>query len=329
MKAILRGLLFLLVGLGLALTALWVVGPYEPVDTEISFDPASIPSDIDGWLADSEGRVPNLRDGSEKTVLWAGAPGRRTDLAIVYLHGFSADPWEIRPVPERVAEALGANIFFQRLTGHGSDGAALAQATAGDWLEDVAEAMEVGRRLGDRVIVMSGSTGGTLSAILAADPGMAEAREGLAGLIMVSPNFKVANPAAALLSLPAARYWVPLIAGETRRFEPQNDRHAAHWTHEYPTTAVVPLQALVDYAATLDYSATAVPALFHFSDDDTVVDPVTTREVAAVWGGDVTLEVVTVGPDDDPYSHVIAGDILSPGQTQAAIAGMTDWIRGL
>ena len=33
--------------------------------------------------------------------------------------------------------------------------------------------------------------------------------------------------------------------------------------------------------------------------------------------------------DDDPYAHVIAGDILSPGQTEPVIAIITDWARGL
>ncbi|MEL7184353.1 MAG: alpha/beta hydrolase, partial [Pseudomonadota bacterium] len=251
LKSVLRGLMWLSLGLGLAAGTLWIVGPYEPVQTTLAFDPRAVPDDLDGWLADQEGLVADLDPDHAKSILWATAPGQRTDLAIVYVHGFSATKWEIRPVPDRVAEAVGANLFLMRLSGHGRDGAALAEPRVQDWLTDLAEAMEVGRRLGDRVIVMSTSTGSTLAAILAADPALAAHRDGLAGLVMVSPNFKIAHPASVLLSLPAARHWVPLVAGAQRSFAPLNDRHARHWTTAYPTVAALPVQASIDYARDL------------------------------------------------------------------------------
>jgi hypothetical protein len=33
-----------------------------------------------------------------------------------------------------------------------------------------------------------------------------------------------------------------------------------------------------------------------------------------------------LGAGDDPYSHVIAGDILSPGQTARATKVILDWM---
>jgi len=33
--------------------------------------------------------------------------------------------------------------------------------------------------------------------------------------------------------------------------------------------------------------------------------------------------------DDDQYSHLIAGDIVSPGQNDAAVRTILDWIAGL
>ncbi|WP_371153571.1 alpha/beta hydrolase [Jannaschia sp. 2305UL9-9] len=327
--AILRIVVTIALILGVAIGALWLIGPYEEVDRKIAFDAEIIPENLDGWLADAEAQVLDLRPGAAKRILWANVPGRRTDLAIVYIHGFSADLWETRPVPDRVAENLGANLFYTRLTGHGRDGAAMAEPDAGDWLEDVAEAMAVGRRLGDRVVIISASTGGTLASVLAADPAFAAEREGLAGIVLISPNFRVANPMSALLSWPAARYWVPFLAGETRSFEPENARHAQHWTTSYPTVSVLPMQALVDHAATLNWAATEVPALFYFSPEDTVVDPQATADVAARWGAPATVERVDLPEGDDPSHHVIAGDILSPAQTPDAITRLTEWIGAL
>ncbi|WGH78779.1 alpha/beta hydrolase [Jannaschia ovalis] len=329
MTMLLRGLLALVMGLGVALAGLWAAGPYEPVDTEIAFDASAMPADLEGWLADAEAQVAGLDPEAAKRILWAGAPGERTDLALIYVHGFSATGWELRPVPDRLGEMLGANVFITRLTGHGRDGAALAQARAGDWLEDMAEAMEIGRRLGERVVVMGTSTGGTLAAILAADPALEPQRAALTGLILVSPNFRVANPAGALLSWPAARAWVPLVAGETRSFAPLNDRHGRHWTTEYPSVALLPMQAALDHARALDFAAAQVPALFWFAPADGVVDHAATESVAAAWGGPATVSRVTVPAGDDPLAHVIAGEILSPGGTPAAIVAMADWLRGL
>ena len=331
MGRVLRGLLWVVTGAALAAAALWAVGPREPVETEaaLAFDPGVIPEDVEGWLADREGQVEDLRPESAKSILWHRGPGVRTEWAVVYVHGFSADPWEVRPVPDLLAERLGANLHFARLTGHGRDGAAMAEARAGDWLRDYAEAMAVGRRLGERVLVLSASTGSTLSAVVAADPELAPLHEGVAGLAMISPNFALSNPAAALLTWPAARAWVPLVAGPVRSFEPVNARHARHWTTEYPTVATLPMAALVERAGRLDWRAAEVPALFVVSPEDTVVRPDATEAVAAAWGGPATIERVTVGEGDDPNAHVIAGDILSPTRTAPTVDLLAGWARGL
>ncbi|WP_179379914.1 alpha/beta hydrolase [Jannaschia marina] len=329
MRRLLKGFGWLIGGLAVLAVGLWIFGPYEEVDTGVDFDAATVPDDVDGWLADREGRVPDVSPDHTKRVLWAGAPGTRSDLVLVYLHGFSATLWETRPLADRLGEELGANVFYTRLAGHGRDGAAMAEPQAGDWVEDLAEAMAVAEKLGDRVVVIGTSTGGTLAALLAAEPALEALRDDLAGVIFISPNFRVVNPAARLLSMPAARHWAPLVAGETRSFEALNARHARHWTTEYPTRALLPMQALIDHAAALDYAVAEVPALFWYAPADQVVDAAATRAVTSEWGGTATTREIDVHPDDDPYSHVIAGDILSPAGTPGAIAAMTDWLRGL
>ena len=96
----------------------------------------------------TEQQFPDIRPGAAKRILWAGEKGARTPLAIVYIHGFSGSAEEIRPVPDEVARTLGANLYFSRLAGHGRRPAAMAEPDAGDWIEDMAEAMAIGRRLG-------------------------------------------------------------------------------------------------------------------------------------------------------------------------------------
>lgn len=314
--------LALILGLGL-----WIAfGNHSEIDGSYDFDPAKVTADLDEYLRQSEQGVPNLRQDAAKRIVWSGDAGEQTEWSVVYLHGYSATLEEIRPVPDLVAKALGANLFFTRLSGHGRDGDAMAEPMGADWLTDTAETMEIGRRIGDKVILIGTSTGGTLAAIAAADPSM---RKDLAGIVFVSPNFKINNPMASLMGWPGARWWGPKLAGETRSFEPRNDMQAKHWTTSYPMVATVSLVHLVNYADTMNYAGFDTPALFMFSDDDQVVVASKTRDVAQKWGGDVTLDVVTMGQGDDAYAHVIAGDIVSPGQNQRTVDRIVEWIKGL
>ena len=175
--------------------------PRDSVDRAISFDAGTLPDDLDGYLAAAEGQVADLTEGSAKRIVWAGPKGAKTPLAIVYVHGFSATAAEIRPVPDNVAKEAGANLYFMRLAGHGRSGDALAAVTAGDWVEDMAEAMAIGRRLGERVLLISTSSGSPLAAIAATDAGL---MDGLAGVVMISPNFGLKSAAGAILDLPLA-----------------------------------------------------------------------------------------------------------------------------
>ena len=54
-----------------------------------------------------------------------------------------------------------------------------------------------------------------------------------------------------------------------------------------------------------------------------------TRDIALKWGGEATTINVTMTEKDDPYSHIVAGDIVSPNQTEYAVDQMVNWIKDL
>ena len=272
---------------------------------------------------------PNLTDikeGQNRQIIWAGAEGAKTDLTILYVHGYSATLQEIRPVPDNVAGALGANLVYTRLTGHGRTSAAMADVHVNDWMTDLAQALSVARAIGDRIIIISTSTGGTLTA---AGLPSADAMANVAGIVFVAPNFALVNPIANLAKLPYFEKWGPVLAGKNRSFEPRNAEQEIYWTTSYPTRSVVPMMRLIDYVEKVDFAATNIPALFYFMDEDKVVDAKTTRQVMAKWGGPVSVINPTLAEGDDSYAHVIAGDIMSPSQTAPASQAMIDWIKGL
>lgn len=316
-------LLQVLVGLGFAM---WVFGPYEPVEFSSEFDETQLENGVDAYLSAQEARFGDIKPGSEKRVIWAGATDVETPYSIAYFHGFSANSQEIRPVPDDVATALNANLVYTRFQGHGRDSAAMGEATVAGWMGDAVEALAVARAVGEKVIIISTSTGGTIAALGLLEPAL---QTDVAGVVFVSPNFGVNNSAAALLTMPAVRVWGPIVAGRTRSFEPLNAGQAAEWTTTYPTVAAVPMAAAVQAAVGQDYSEVRKPALFFYAAEDQVVIAAETDEIAANWGGPVTIERPTLGDEVDPMAHVIAGDIMSPAQTAFATKTIVNWAKGL
>ena len=316
--------LLLLFALGIGLV--WAFAPRETLGVPPDRDLTGLAEDPESWLAEREAEVAGLRPAARKRIVWAGEAGARTALSVVYVHGFSASAEEIRPVPDQVAATLGANLHFTRLRGHGRDGAAMAEPTAADWIADVEEAVAIGEAIGERVLLLSTSTGGTLAAIHAARPA---AEAALAGVVFVSPNFGVANPLAAVMSWPGVRHWAPLLLGPERGFDPHNEGQAAHWTTRYPTVAVLPMSPLIEHALAQPLETLTVPALFLFSQSDKVVSPAATAQVAERWGGGASVVKLVPGAEDDPDGHVLAGDIMSPGMTDQVVAQILEWVSGL
>ena len=266
------------------LILVFVFGPREPVRLSIGHDKIVIGDDIDAYLAMREGQFDDIIDGVEKQVIWAGEANVKTPLSIIYLHGFTASSKEIRPVPDWVAAALGANLYFTRFTGHGRQPSAMAGATVGRWMDDVGEAIKIGKQIGETVIIVATSTGGTLAAAAALDKA---AMENIGGIIFVSPNFAINSRAANLLTWPFARQWVPLVIGTEQKGNPRNDLHARYWMMTYPTTALMPMAAIVAAVDRESYDDVDIPALFYYSRQDQVVAPEKTAAFALSWVGNL------------------------------------------
>lgn len=315
----------LLLILVVAGAALWVFGPREEVKLNPTFEPRKFGEGVQVYFESVEAGFDDIVPGTEKRVIWQeGAKEQRTPYSVLYIHGFSASSEEIRPVPDRIAEALGANLVYTRLQGHGRGGAAMAEGTAVGWMQDAAEGLAAARAVGEQVVVISTSTGGTLAAAAALDP---ELSANVAAMIFVSPNFGVNAPAAWVPALPGARIWLPPLMGGTRNAPTGNVAKDTYWSTDYSWEAVVPMTAIVQEVVAQDFGTATIPALFRFSDDDKVVRPDLTRQVAAAWGGPVGLQPVSMGPGDDPSSHVIAGDIMSPGQTEQTVQDALIWLK--
>ena len=296
----------------------------EKIDFTSKFKTNSIGIDINIYLDNKEKEFNNIKEGVKKRIIWFKEDNKKTPISIIYIHGFSASSEEIRPLPDLIANKLKANIFYTRLKGHGRDANDMGQASIKSWLNDLHEAIEVGSRIGKRILVISTSTGGTLSSIASLDKSLSK---NILSFIFISPNFGINHKLAKLLTWPLAKYWLKIFIGEMREIKPRNELNAKFWTLKYPNNALIPMANLVQRINKENFKNVNTPALFYYSLDDKVVKAENTIEFISKWGGKTKSINVTMTKSDDKYSHVIVGDIISPNQTNNAVNKILAWIQ--
>jgi alpha-beta hydrolase superfamily lysophospholipase len=316
-----------LLALALAATVVFLAGPRNTLGPNAPTQrplPPPTSAALEGWLQKSEAAFADIKPGNAKGIIWNAADRQRTPWSVVYLHGFSASRLETAPLAEFVGKALGANVFYTRLSGHGRAGNAMGEATVQDWMADALEAVLIGQTLGERVLVISCSTGSTLAAWLATSP---EAHR-VAAHAFVSPNFGPKDKKAELINGPWGKNIALALEGETRGWTPEDAREANAWTSRYPTRALFPMMAMVKTVRESDLSTFQTPVLILHSEQDQTVDPLETQSAFSRVGAPLkSIEVVNYSKSKG--QHVLAGDIKGPEATLPMAQSITKWVQAL
>jgi esterase/lipase len=329
-SAFARGRLWLLALLGLVvlLAAGWWLGPRNLLGPSMATTRPLPPQDIAAladWLQASEAGVPDLKPGNAKGIVWAGEAGQRTPWAVVYLHGFSASRMETAPLADTVASQLGANVFYTRLSGHGrADPQAMGEATVQDWMADTLEAVRIGQTLGERVLVIGCSTGGTLATWL----GTSADASRVNAYIFVSPNFGPKDRRADIVNMPWGQKISLLVQGSTRSSPAESAQEAQAWTSSYPTKAIFPMMALVKSVRDSDLSLFQTPLLVLYSERDETVEP--TETLAAFTRiGSARKSIEPIDYSKSKGQHVLAGAIKDPAAVAPMANTMVQWVKAL
>ncbi len=224
------------------------------------------------WVAHKEARV-KLKPDNGARIVWANDSLKtKTPYVVVYLHGFSASQKEGDPAHLDFARKYGCNLYLARLDGHGVDTSeALLHMTATSLWESAKEAYAIGKQLGEKVIIMGTSTGGTLALMLAAT------YPEIDGLVLLSPNIAINDPNAHLLN----NHWgleLARLVKKSHYIQPMDKRPEAlqYWSAPYRLEAAVQVEELLEDKMTPEtFAAVKQPVLMlYYFKDETHQDPV-------------------------------------------------------
>lgn len=291
------------------LVIILLLGPRLQIDTTLK--PVFVPDDLELHIEKSESKFNDIVPGSEKTIIWHSEKGQKTAFSVVSFHGFSTSRQDMAPLVDEIAADFGANLFHTRLTGHGRGGLAMVDGSVNDWLNDANEALEVGRRLGDSVILIGNSTGATAATWLAS----IKTNTDIAAIILLSPNFSPADPKTRMLLWPWGQQLAELVNGKERYWEPHNQGHGQYWAHQYPTKAVLPVLGLVKLVNDADLENINIPTMMIYSSKDKVISIPALKQAFSRLPS-AKNQLIEFNDTQDPSFHILAGDILSPSSTE-------------
>lgn len=261
-------------GIVLLLSIVYIVGPNPstPVFTAILPTIPSNPAELEATITLKE-KAHNTRPNNEARIVWANdSIKQKTPFAIVYLHGFSASQEEGNPVHQNIANAFGCNLYLARLSEHGIDTTdALINMTAESLFESAKEAYAIGKQLGEKVILMGTSTGGTLALQLAA------MYPEIAGLVLYSPNIAIKDPNAWLLNNPWGLQIARLVKGSNYMgVQKDHPLYQQYWNTKYRLEATVQLEELLETSMTQEnFSKVKQPLLvLYYYKNEQEQDPV-------------------------------------------------------
>ncbi len=204
-------------------------------------------SKIDQYIADKEAKVANIRPDNEARIIWTDSLKQKTPYSVVYLHGFSASWFEGNGIHQPFAERYGCNLYLSRLAQHGiKDKEVFGDLSPQEYIDSAKEAIAIGKLIGEKVIVMSCSTGGTLGIYLEAEnPDLVDAQ------LLYSPNIDINSLATELLTLPWGVQIANSIMGEYRNTANSNpSTYNNYATSHYKSEGVVNLKALIEQTMT-------------------------------------------------------------------------------
>ncbi len=297
----------------IVLVIIYALGPHPstPIYTTGLPNVPAISEGLEASINQQESQH-KIKPDNEARIVWANDSAKqKTEYAIVYLHGFSACQEEGNPVHRTIAKEFGCNLYLSRLSEHGIDTTdALYNMTAESLWESAKQAYAIGKQLGNKVILMGTSTGGTLALQLAA------AYPEIAALVLYSPNIAINDPNAWLLNDPWGLQIARLVKGSKLNTAGKDTKeYKQYWNKQYRLEATVQLEEMLETTMNNNtFAAVKQPTLilYYYKDEqhqDPVVKVSAMKKMMAALGTPAEQERMVAIPEAG--SHVLASPIQS------------------
>ena len=242
---------------------------------------------------------------------------------------------ECRPIPQRLAKSIGANLYCGRLPGHGRrhprgilgglspyGETLVSEAHPREMFLEAVHALRMGLSLGEQVILVGMSTGAALLTWLASLDFVQE-NEHVASMVLISPAYALGHPLYPLLkhTFASMRLAVPqfvraivletLLGGKTKRVAALSAEHERYTTLCYPNRAVLNLLDVLFEVEGVDLSKIQTPILMVGNPGDPVVNFRVTGTNNFLKMGDSSRKSLYCCSTTE-HMHCIASEMLSP-----------------
>ncbi|HOM09452.1 MAG TPA: alpha/beta hydrolase [Spirochaetota bacterium] len=205
-----------------------------------TYTPKKLPATFDEYyqMKLKESKEKGARPHNEEKLLKFAD---KTKIAMLYIHGYGASRGEGEYVIDTIAKKLKYNTYYLRLPGHGTTMDDHKSTEYYQLLDTAIEAAHMTKLLGEKLVIIGTSMGGTIATYIAAEhPDIPDA------VILVSPFYRFANPVGnALLFRPFFKT-VLLFAKYRERHDPYDDPND-NWTmYWYAKNYWASLHSLLD-----------------------------------------------------------------------------------
>ena len=270
---------------------------------------------LSSWIESRESAFENIKPNNESKVIFYDLIPKKTPYSILYFHGFSASIEEGNPVHVNLANALGANIYLPRLFGHGLiEEEPMIDFTADKYLDNAREALAVAKLMGEQVIVIANSNGGTLGLLLGDDPQVA-------ALVLYSPNVGIIDPSSKLLTFPWGLEIARLVLGDNYyNMGKITEAKKGYWTTRYRIEPLLHIQKLIEVSMNpTTFSKIMAPVFlgYYYKNEEEQDDVLSVEKMLEMFeqlGTPANQKIKVAFPDAG--DHVISSYLTTPNHHQ-------------
>jgi len=292
-------------------------------------------NELEQYIRQYEQQFTPLKKGNEAEIVWANRSKEKTKYALVYLHGFTASRGEGAPWHTSIAKHFGCNLYLPRLHSHGLKKDNFFEGfNYPDLLDSALNACRIGQKLGENVVLMGTSTGGTLALYAA---GSHQFKINIKGLLLVSPLIHFYGYQSLLLENKWGRLFAKTVGGKDYKYnlnKKLSPKEQQIWYPYAPLSAALALGEMIQHIVTPSLLKNVICPVFtgyYFKDDenhDNVVSPGAIEEMIEQLGTAENQKRLVNFPEAG--SHVICSELASnavPELIEKSICFLDDIIK--